>query len=68
MRVLSFIPGKVLGDIDQSDDLLVQAGELIGSLDACVIAGYPGSIASLWQQSGRAGRRGGRSLTVYVDD
>ena len=35
MRVLSFIPGKVLGDIDQSDDLLVQAGELIGSLDAC---------------------------------
>jgi DEAD/DEAH box helicase domain-containing protein len=44
----------------------LELGVDIGSLDACVIAGYPGSIASLWQQSGRAGRRGGRSLTVYV--
>ncbi|QDZ23270.1 hydroxylysine kinase [Chloropicon primus] len=33
MRVLEFIPGKVLGDIEQTDDLLVQAGELIGRVD-----------------------------------
>jgi len=44
----------------------LELGLDIGSLDACVIAGYPGSIASLRQQSGRAGRRSGRSLTVYI--
>lgn len=44
----------------------LELGIDIGSLDACVIVGYPGSIASLWQQSGRAGRRSGRSLTVFV--
>ena len=38
----------------------------IGDLTACVIAGYPGSVASVWQQSGRAGRRSGESLTVMV--
>jgi DEAD/DEAH box helicase domain-containing protein len=44
----------------------LELGLDIGSLEACVIAGYPGSIASLRQQSGRAGRRAGRSLTVYI--
>lgn len=44
----------------------LELGIDIGSLQACVIAGYPGSIASLWQQSGRAGRRQGRSLTVWI--
>ena len=44
----------------------LELGIDIGSLDACVVAGYPGSIASLRQQSGRAGRRSGRSLTVYI--
>lgn len=44
----------------------LELGIDIGSLDACIIAGYPGCIASLWQQSGRAGRRSGKSLTVYV--
>lgn len=44
----------------------LEMGVDIGSLDACVIAGYPGSIASFRQQSGRAGRRAGRSLSVYV--
>ena len=44
----------------------LELGLDIGSLQACVIAGYPGSIASLRQQSGRAGRRAGRSLTVYI--
>lgn len=44
----------------------LEAGVDIGSLDACVLCGYPGSIASFWQRSGRAGRRSGKSLTVYV--
>ena len=38
----------------------------IGSLDVSIIVGYPGSIASLWQQAGRAGRRSGVSLTILV--
>ncbi len=44
----------------------LEMGVDIGSLDACVIAGYPGSIASFRQQAGRAGRRHGRSLSVFV--
>ncbi|MDQ3145397.1 MAG: DEAD/DEAH box helicase [Actinomycetota bacterium] len=38
----------------------------IGSLDACVLDGFPGTIASLWQQAGRAGRARQRSLAVLV--
>jgi DEAD/DEAH box helicase domain-containing protein len=38
----------------------------IGSLDAVVMAGYPGSIASAWQRAGRAGRRQTASLAVMV--
>src|SRR6185295_16440621 len=38
----------------------------IGSLDAVVCAGYPGSVASLWQRFGRAGRKSGRSVAVLV--
>ena len=38
----------------------------IGSLDAVVMAGYPGSIASSWQRAGRAGRRQTASLAVMV--
>jgi DEAD/DEAH box helicase domain-containing protein len=37
-----------------------------GLLDACVMAGYPGSIASTWQRAGRAGRRTGSSCAVFV--
>src|SRR5690606_3717881 len=38
----------------------------IGGLDACVLDGYPGTIASLWQQIGRAGRERQESLAVLV--
>jgi DEAD/DEAH box helicase domain-containing protein len=38
----------------------------IGQLGAAVIAGYPGTIASLWQQAGRAGRRSEVSLALLV--
>jgi DEAD/DEAH box helicase domain-containing protein len=44
----------------------LELGIDIGSLDACVMAGYAGSIASTWQRAGRAGRRGGMSCAVLV--
>ncbi|MGH9371533.1 MAG: DEAD/DEAH box helicase, partial [Vicinamibacterales bacterium] len=44
----------------------LELGIDIGALDACVMAGYPGTIAGTWQRAGRAGRRQGRSATVLV--
>ncbi|MEP7354575.1 MAG: DEAD/DEAH box helicase [Acidobacteriota bacterium] len=44
----------------------LELGIDIGSLDAVVMAGYPGTIASTWQRSGRAGRRQTSSLAVLV--
>ncbi|WP_308858206.1 DEAD/DEAH box helicase [Paenibacillus sp. R14(2021)] len=44
----------------------LELGIDIGQLQACVMNGYPGSIASTWQQSGRAGRRQGTSVTFLV--
>jgi DEAD/DEAH box helicase domain-containing protein len=44
----------------------LELGIDIGSLDAAVMAGYPGTIASTWQRAGRAGRRKGSSCAVLV--
>jgi DEAD/DEAH box helicase domain-containing protein len=44
----------------------LELGVDIGQLGAAVIAGYPGTIASLWQQAGRAGRRAEISAAVLV--
>jgi DEAD/DEAH box helicase domain-containing protein len=44
----------------------LELGIDIGALDACVMAGYPGTIAATWQRAGRAGRRSGRSASVLV--
>jgi DEAD/DEAH box helicase domain-containing protein len=44
----------------------LELGIDIGSLDAVVMAGYPGAIASTWQRAGRAGRRQTASLAVLV--
>ncbi len=44
----------------------LELGVDIGSLDAVVMAGYPGTIASTWQRAGRAGRRQKASAAVLV--
>ncbi|HET6380511.1 MAG TPA: DEAD/DEAH box helicase [candidate division Zixibacteria bacterium] len=44
----------------------LELGIDIGSLDAAISIGYPGTIASTWQQMGRAGRRSGTSLAALV--
>ena len=44
----------------------LELGIDVGSLDATVISGYPGSISSTWQQAGRSGRRKEQSLSILV--
>lgn len=44
----------------------LELGIDIGQLDACFMAGYPGTISSTWQQAGRAGRRSDTSVAILV--
>jgi DEAD/DEAH box helicase domain-containing protein len=44
----------------------LELGIDVGSLDASIIVGFPGTIASTWQQAGRAGRKMDESLVVFV--
>ena len=44
----------------------LELGIDIGGLDVSILAGFPGSIASTWQQAGRAGRRNTVSLVIIV--
>ncbi len=44
----------------------LELGIDIGSLQACVLLGYPGTVASLWQQAGRAGRGQEEALVFLV--
>lgn len=55
--------GRILGVVATN---ALELGIDVGSLDACVMVGYPGSIASTWQRAGRAGRRAGSSCVVFV--
>jgi DEAD/DEAH box helicase domain-containing protein len=44
----------------------LELGVDIAGLDAAVLSGFPGTVASMWQQIGRSGRRGEASLAVVV--
>ncbi len=44
----------------------LELGIDIGSLDAVIISGYPGTMMSTWQQSGRAGRSNQKSLAILI--
>ena len=55
--------GKLLGITTTS---ALELGIDVGELDAAIIAGYPGTIASTWQQAGRAGRGTRESLAILI--
>jgi DEAD/DEAH box helicase domain-containing protein len=55
--------GEVLGVVSTN---ALELGVDIGHLDVALLAGYPGTIASLWQQAGRAGRRSDTSAAILV--
>ncbi|PNT74786.1 hypothetical protein BRADI_1g21914v3 [Brachypodium distachyon] len=44
----------------------LELGIDVGHIDATLHLGFPGSVASLWQQAGRSGRRAKQSLAIYV--
>ena len=44
----------------------LELGIDVGGLDACVLNGFPGTLASMWQQAGRAGRRDDPAVIVLV--
>ncbi|HEX5167130.1 MAG TPA: DEAD/DEAH box helicase [Thermomicrobiales bacterium] len=55
--------GRIKGVVSTN---ALELGVDIGSLDAAVMTGYPGTIASAWQQAGRAGRRESMSAAIMV--
>lgn len=55
--------GKLKGVVSTN---ALELGIDIGSLDLALLHGYPGSVASAWQQMGRAGRRSDSSAAIIV--
>ncbi len=55
--------GEILGIVSTN---ALELGIDIGQLDVSIMAGFPGSIASLWQQAGRAGRKSSSSISIMV--
>ncbi len=55
--------GSLMGVVATS---ALELGVDIGGLDACVLNGFPGTIASMWQQAGRAGRAQQHALAMLV--
>jgi Distinct helicase family with a unique C-terminal domain including a metal-binding cysteine cluster len=58
-----FFDGHLLGLVATT---ALELGIDIGDLEATVLTGYPGSIASAWQQAGRSGRSTGSSLSFLI--
>jgi DEAD/DEAH box helicase domain-containing protein len=58
-----FFDGELLGLVATT---ALELGIDIGDLDSTVLTGYPGSIASAWQQAGRSGRSTGSSLSFLI--
>jgi DEAD/DEAH box helicase domain-containing protein len=55
--------GDLLGVVSTN---ALELGVDVGALDAVICCGYPGSVASIWQQWGRAGRGKDPALAVYI--
>jgi DEAD/DEAH box helicase domain-containing protein len=55
--------GELLGVVATN---ALELGIDIGGLDAAILVGFPGTVASIWQQSGRAGRSRDEALTIFV--
>lgn len=59
----AFLNGELLGLVSTN---ALELGVDIGGVDAVIIGGFPGSVASTWQQAGRAGRSRQASMAVLV--
>jgi DEAD/DEAH box helicase domain-containing protein len=57
------VNGELLGVVTTN---ALELGIDIGGIDVAILDGFPGSIASLWQQAGRAGRREHSALNILV--
>lgn len=55
--------GSLLGVVSTN---ALELGIDVGNLEVCIIGGFPGTIASTWQQAGRVGRSYKESLVIFV--
>ncbi|MBM7647052.1 DEAD/DEAH box helicase domain-containing protein [Scopulibacillus daqui] len=55
--------GEIMGVVSTN---ALELGVDIGQLQVCIMTGYPGSVASTWQQAGRAGRRQDEAVILLV--
>lgn len=59
----AFFDGSLKGVVSTS---AMEVGIDVGGLDACVLVGYPGSLVSLFQRMGRAGRGSGEAAVFLI--